>query len=406
MSTTCRGCGGPLDHQFVDLGVSPLANTYVTPARAGEPEAFLSLAPWVCRACLLVQLHHSVPPSQIFSDYAYLSSCSSSWVEHARRFALSCVADLGLGPGSLVVEIASNDGYLLQWFVEAGIEVLGVEPARNVAAIAESRKVPTRVDFFGKNVGQELSAERRADLVIGNNVLAHVPDLHDFVAGLAAIVAPTGRISLEFPHLLRLIEEVQFDTIYHEHFSYFSLYSLEPVFAAHGLVVVDVEELPSHGGSLRLWVAQEGTESSGRVDSIRAAELRAGLQDLSRYEQFAPVVAQHKRAVLRHLIDLLDTGRRVAAYGAPAKGNTLLNYCGIGREMIAYTVDRNPEKQDTLLPGSRIPVLAPQALEDDKPDVIILLPWNLRDELQMALAPLREFGTELHVLRPWPAVIV
>ncbi|MDH4076207.1 MAG: class I SAM-dependent methyltransferase [Acidimicrobiia bacterium] len=402
----CRGCGAALSEIMVDLGPQPLANSYVPVEAARAGELFIPLTVYVCSQCYMVQLHHEVPPSAIFSDYAYQSSWSTSYVEHARRYVDMATARLGLDSSSRVVEIASNDGYLLQWFVAKGIPVLGIEPAANIAVLAEAKGIPSRVQFFETSVGRQVRDEvGPADLMIANNVLAHVHELHDFVGGFRELLAPTGRVTFEFPHLLRLMEQVEFDTIYHEHFSYFSLLALEPVFAAEGLAVVDVEELSVHGGALRLWLAHTGaTPETPNVDRIRQAEAAAGLDRLHTYTQFGRTVAQHKREMLVHLIGHLDAGKRLAAYGAPAKGNTLLNYCGIGVDMIPFTVDRNPDKQGTLLPGTRIPVRAPEVLPEEKPDVVVILPWNLADEIA-PMVNAASWGGVTEILRPHPRVV-
>lgn len=402
----CRGCGAALSEVMVDLGPQPLANSYVPLEAARAGELFIPLTVYVCSQCYMVQLHHEVPPSAIFSDYAYQSSWSTSYVEHARRYVDLATARLGLDSSSRVVEIASNDGYLLQWFVAKGIPVLGIEPAANIAVLAEAKGIPSRVQFFETAVGRQVREEvGPADLMIANNVLAHVHELHDFVGGFRELLAPTGRVTFEFPHLLRLMEQVEFDTIYHEHFSYFSLLALEPVFAAEGLAVVDVEELSVHGGALRLWLSHAGaTPETPNVDRIRQAEAAAGLNQLHTYTQFGLTVAQHKREMLAHLINHLDAGKRLAAYGAPAKGNTLLNYCGIGVDMIPFTVDRNPDKQGTLLPGTRIPVRAPEVLAEEKPDVVVILPWNLADEIA-PMVNAASWGGVTEILRPHPRVV-
>jgi SAM-dependent methyltransferase len=402
----CRGCGAELIDVLVDLGASPLANSYISATNISQPELFVPLLVLVCGRCWLVQQQHHIDREAIFSHYAYQSSWSTSFVEHAHRYVDSAIERLGLSERSRVVELASNDGYLLQWFVKRKIPVLGVEPAANIAQLAIERGVPTRVEFFGTEAGHSIGREvGEADLIVANNVLAHVEDLHDFVGGMAALLAPDGRVSIEFPHLLRLLEEVQFDTIYHEHVSYLSLLALEPLVAEHGLVVVDVEELAVHGGSLRIWLARKGaTAELPSVARIRQAETRAGLERHDTYTSFDSTVAARKRRILSHLIDQLDRGRRVAAYGAPAKANTLLNYCGIGRDMIEFTVDRNPDKQGTLLPGSRIPVRAPEELAVERPDVVVILPWNIVDEVVPSLADERG-ASELHVLCPEPAVV-
>jgi 2-polyprenyl-3-methyl-5-hydroxy-6-metoxy-1,4-benzoquinol methylase len=391
---------------MLDLGVSPLANSYVTAAEVHHQELFLPLLVAVCGHCWLVQEPHHIDRHAIFDRYAYQSSWSTSFVEHARRYVEGVVDRLELTAESQVVELASNDGYLSQWFVEQGIPVVGVEPAANVAVLAEQRGVPTRVEFFGRAVAKDLRDEvGPADLIVANNVLAHVDDLHDFVGGMGELLAPEGRMSVEVPHLMRLLQEVQFDTIYHEHVSYLSVLALEPLLACHGLAIVDVEELALHGGSLRIWVAHRGaTTERPSVERIRRAESAAGLDDFATYATFGATVATHKRKVLTHLIGQLDQGKRIAAYGAPAKGNTLLNYCGVGTDMIEFTVDRNPDKQGTLLPGSRIPVRHPDQLAAERPDVVVILPWNLADEV-IPSVDAAGWGGELHVLRPEPAVV-
>jgi SAM-dependent methyltransferase len=398
-SYACRGCGADLRDVFVDLGLSPLANAFPAADELQRPERFFPLCAYVCAQCRLVQLPAHADPETIFGEYAYFSSYADSWLEHARRFALDTVARRGLDHDSLVVELASNDGYLLRWFRDAGVPVLGIEPARNVAIVARAQGIETIAEFFGVALAQRFVSERRrADLVVANNVLAHVPDLHDFVGGIELLLAPHGVASIEFPHLMRLIEGVQYDTIYHEHFSYFSLLALEPVLAAHGLRVVDVEELATHGGSLRVWVGRGEPEAT--VAALREAEQRAGLDQLETYVAFAERVRANKRVLLRFLLDAADRGETVAAYGAPAKGNTLLNYAGVRSDLIAYTVDRNPYKQGRFLPGSRIPIYSPQRLLDDPPDHLLVLPWNLLDEVRAQMAPLVAAGTRFVVAIP------
>jgi SAM-dependent methyltransferase len=391
----------------VDLGVQPLANSYVEPEALNRMEPFYPLHVLVCEACFLVQLPEVESPESIFGDYAYFSSFSEGWLRHAEAYVAAMTERLSLGPDSLVVEIASNDGYLLQYVVGRGIPALGIEPAANVAAAAEQKGVPTLVAFFGVATAERLAAEgRRADLIAGNNVLAHVPDLNDFVGGLPIALRPGGTVTLEFPHLLRLMVERQFDTIYHEHFSYLSLLAVEPVFTRHGLAVTDVERLPTHGGSLRLFLrhADEGVEPSAAVDELRAEESAAGLDRLETYTGFAGAVAEAKRDLLEFLIAARRDGRRVVAYGAPAKGNTLLNYCGVGPDMIEYTVDRSPHKQGRYLPGTRIPIHAPERILEDRPDDVVILPWNLRDEIVEQMAAVRGWGGRFVV--PIPSVSV
>ena len=371
-------------------------------------EPFFPLHVRLCAECFLVQLPAYVAPDAIFSEYAYFSSYSSSWVEHARRYAEAMVRDLELDESSLVVEVGSNDGYLLQHFVEAGIPVLGVEPAANVAEAAEQRGVRTRVDFFGAEVAASIADEHgHADLIAGNNVLAQVPDVNDFVAGVARLLSEQGLATFEFPHLLRLMEENQYDTIYHEHFSYFSLHTARLIMAAHGLEVVDVEELPSHGGSLRLHVAQavgSGRAVSARVHELAGREDAAGVTDLDAYSSFQERVEEGKRSLLTFLIDAKRDGKSIAGYGAPGKGNTLLNYCGIRTDFVDYTVDRNPYKHGLLLPGSRIPIFDPSKLEETRPDYILILPWNLKKEIVDQLAYTKDWGAQFVV--PIPKVEV
>jgi len=396
MSTTiCRFCGAPLQDVFADLGMSPLANSYLPPERVNAMEPFYPLRALVCGKCFLVQLEEFETPEQIFSDYAYFSSYSSSWLEHSRRYAEQMIERLGLDERSQVVELASNDGYLLQFFRERQISVLGVEPAANVAEVAKEKGIPTVVEFFGEDVARSLAGQSAADLLLGNNVLAHVPDLNDFVAGMKVLLKPGGVITMEFPHLMRLIEENQWDTIYHEHFSYFSFLTVSAVFEAHGLRLFDVEELPTHGGSLRIYGAH--AEDAAKQESNAARELRerertAGYESLETYLGYGLRVEADKRQILRFLIELKEQDKRVVAYGAPAKGNTLLNYCGVRGDMIEYTCDLNPHKQGHYLPGSHIPIRSPEALREDKPDVVLILPWNIKDEIVAQLQFIGEWG--------------
>jgi SAM-dependent methyltransferase len=404
----CRFCGALLEHTFVDLGTSPLANAYVRADALAKPESFYPLHVRVCSDCLLVQLPAVETPEHIFSDYAYFSSWSTSWLEHAQSYAELARQRFALGPSSRVVEVASNDGYLLQYFREVGVPVLGIEPAANVAQRAMERGVETVVEFFGSRLAEALTAQRgRADLVIGNNVLAHVPALNDFVDGLRIMLTPGGAITLEFPHLLRLIEERQFDTIYHEHFSYFSLMTVEQVFRAHDLLLFDVDELPTHGGSLRVYVRHAGDGGPGRshaVDDVLVRESAAGLDRLETYVGFAEQVREAKRGLLAFLIEAKREGKQIAGYGAPAKGNTLLNYCGIGTDFLDFTVDRSTDKQGLYLPGTRIPILSPAALADARPDYVLVLPWNLQDEIVESMAHVRDWGGQFVV--PIPTVRV
>lgn len=399
----CRLCAAPLTRTFVDLGMSPLCETFIAPERVDAPEIFYPLHVRVCQRCLLVQLPPCVPPDQIFTDYAYFSSYSDSWVEHARQYATGMVHRLRLGPKSLVMEVASNDGYLLQHFVAAGVPVVGIDPAANVAVTARERGVPTVTQFLGADTARTIVTEYgNADLVVANNVLAHVPDLRDFVRGLRTLLADDGTLTLEFPHLLRLIEGRQYDTIYHEHYSYLSLLTAQRALANAGLVVLDVEELATHGGSLRLHVQPEGggREQGEAVEALLGVEAQAGLHTADGHDGFAHAVDEVKRDLLDFLITTARENRRVVGYGAPGKGNTLLNHCGIRSDLLAYTVDRNPRKHGTLLPGSRIPVHSPDQLAVTRPDFVLLLPWNLRAEIAAQLSYVRDWGARLVVAVP------
>lgn len=404
----CRNCGTVLEHTFCDLGMSPLANSYRSEAQRSAMEAFYPLHAFVCGSCFLVQLQEFESPAHIFSDYAYFSSYSQSWLAHAEAYTNTIVPRLGLSTSSMVVEIASNDGYLLQWFRARAIPCLGIEPAANVAAVAQGKGIPTRVMFFGTETAQGLRAEGlQADLVIGNNVLAHVPALHDFVRGLSILLKPGGVVTMEFPHLLQLIQQVQFDTIYHEHFSYFSLIAVERVFAAHGMRVFDVEELPTHGGSLRIFAThvEAAHPKAASVDELNARERAAGLESLAAYGEFAEATKRVKRSLLTFLIDAKAAGKRVAAYGAPAKGNTLLNYCGVRTDFIDYTVDLSPHKQGKLLPGVHIPIVAPERVAETRPDFLLILPWNLKDEIMRQMAHIREWGGRFVVPIPQTTIL-
>ena len=392
----CRFCRAPLDRTLVDLGASPLCESFLPAERLDAMEPFYPLHARVCTECFLVQVDEYVRPEDIFDEYAYFSSYSESWLAHARGYVEAIVPRLGLGPEHLVVEVGSNDGYLLQYVVERGIPVLGIDPARNVAAAAMGRGVPTDCRMFGRAAARDLvAAGRRADLLIGNNVLAQVPDLRGFVEGLAILLAPRGTLTLEFPHLLRLIEGNQFDTIYHEHFSYFSLATAARILAAAGLTVFDVEELPTHGGSLRVYArpAADGTRPAGEtVARMVAGERAAGLERAETYDAFTGRVHETKRRLLEFLIEAKRRGRSVVGYGAPGKGNTLLNYCGIRSDFVDYTVDRNPYKQGKFLPGSRIPIFPPERIAETRPDYLLLLPWNLREEIMAQMAGIRRWG--------------
>jgi SAM-dependent methyltransferase len=387
---TCRFCGHAIRHTFVDLGMSPLCQTHITSEQLNHMEPFYPLHAYVCERCFLVQLEEFVAPGEIFSEYAYFSSYADSWVEHARQYAELMCQRFGIDVSSRVVEIASNDGYLLQHFVAKGVQVLGVEPAANVAEVAIKKGIPTVVKFFGSQTARELAAESgKPDLLLGNNVLAHVPDLNDFVAGMKILLGESGVITMEFPHLLELMQHNQFDTIYHEHFSYFSFTTVTEVFRHHGLTLFDVERMPTHGGSLRIYGRH--TEDGSRPVSARARELLAveeqyGIRKLEAYAAFAEQVRETKRALLEFLIGAKRAGKRIVGYGAPGKGNTLLNYCGIGTDFLDFTVDRNPYKQGKYTPGTHIPILHPDELIKARPDYVLILPWNLKDEILATIA--------------------
>ncbi len=405
----CRFCGEIADRLFVDLGMSPLCESYLSAEQLNHMEPFYPLRANVCPRCFLVQLDQYVTAHHIFGgEYAYFSSYSSSWVEHARRYTEMIRGRLGLNAKSLVAEIASNDGYLLQHFVGAGIPVLGIEPAVNVADAARAKGVRTEVRFFGTNTARDLVAQGLgADLIVGNNVLAHVPDLNDFVGGMKVLLKADGVITMEFPHLLRLMEGNQFDTIYHEHFSYFSFTTAAQVFAAHGLTVFDVDEIPTHGGSLRIYAQHRGDgirPVTQAVAELLSAEERAGVTRMETYSAFEERVRDTKRRLLEFLIEAKRQGKRVAGYGAPGKGNTLLNYCGIRTDFVDYTVDRNPYKHGKFLPGTHIPIFPPDRIAQTRPDYVLILPWNLKDEIIGELAYVREWGGRFVV--PIPEVQV
>jgi hypothetical protein len=409
MSAACRFCKTPLRDSFVDLGMSPLCESYVPAEAVNHMEPFYPLHVWVCRSCLLVQLEEYVSAEHIFTEYAYFSSYSTAWLKHAEDYVAMITERLGLGPRSHVVELASNDGYLLQYFVKRGVPALGIEPAVNVAKVAVERGVETLVKFFGKELGQSLAAEgRQADLILGNNVLAQVPDLNSFVAGIRALLKPTGTVTLEFPHLQRLYEENQFDTIYHEHFSYFSLVAVEKIMAAHDLSIFDVEELWTHGGSLRIYArpASDATRPvSARVVDLRRREEAAGYLDIAHYVRFEEQVRETKRKLLETLTGLKRKGKRIAGYGAPGKGNTLLNYCGIRGDFLDFTVDRNPYKQGKFLPGTHIPIFAPAKIDEVRPDYVFILPWNFKDEIMTQLAHIRSWGGQFIIPIPEATVV-
>lgn len=404
----CRFCAASLKHTFIDLGMSPLSNAYISPERGNQMEPFYPLHAFVCDACFLVQLEEFETPEHIFGDYAYFSSYSDQWLNHARAYAQDMVNRWKLGDQSRVVEVASNDGYLLQYFVESGIPVLGVEPAANVAAVAVNKGIPTAARFFGVETATDLVREGfAADLLVGNNVLAHVPDINDFVAGMKILLKPDGVVTMEFPHLLRLMSENQFDTIYHEHFSYFSFLVAEKIFAHHGLAIFEVDELPTHGGSLRIYAvhaANSARQVTPQVEALKQREREAGLERLETYAGFAEQVRETKRQLLEFLIAAKRAGKTVAGYGAPAKGNTLLNYCGIRGDFVDYTVDRNPHKQGKFLPGTHIPIHHPDKIRETKPDYLLVLPWNIKEEVMGQMADIRQWGGKFIV--PIPRVEV
>ena len=406
---TCRFCKAELHHTFVDLGMSPLSNSFLTSDDLNRMEPFYPLHARVCDQCFLVQLDEFENPQNIFGDYAYFSSYSASWLRHASDYCEQMTQRLALNESSQVVEVASNDGYLLQNFVQRKIPVLGIEPARNVATEAVQKGVPTVTEFFGVNLASRLKAEgRSADLLLGNNVLAHVPDLNDFVAGLTILLAPDGVVTMEFPHVMRLIAGNQFDTIYHEHFSYFSFLTVEKVFGAHGLVLFDVEELTTHGGSLRIFARHSSNHSrtvTHRVHELRERERAAGALEVATYKSFSERVGETKRAFLDFLIRAKCAQKTVVGYGAPAKGNTLLNYCGVRADFIDYTVDINPHKQEHFLPGTHIPIYHPEEIRKTRPDYVLILPWNLRDEIVEQLSYIREWGGRFVIPVPRAEVI-
>ncbi len=404
----CRFCASPLHHTFADLGVSPLSNSYLAPEALNRMEPFFPLRVYVCEDCKLVQLPEHQSPDAIFSEYAYFSSFSDSWLEHARTYAEHITEYCGLGEASYVVEVASNDGYLLKYFKGKNIPILGIEPARNVAEVAQAAGIPTLIRFFGAETARWLTdSGYTADLLLGNNVLGHVPDINDFVTGVQILLKPKGTATFEFPHLLQLMQQNQFDTIYHEHFSYYSLLAVEKIFAAHGLRLFDVEELSTHGGSLRIYARHEADSSrpvSPRIEELKQRERDYGLEQMETYHAFGAQVEETKAKLLEFLIAARRAGKTVVGYGAPAKGNTLLNYCGVRTDFIEYTVDRSPHKQGRFLPGSRLPILHPDAIAQTKPDYLLILPWNLREEIVEQMSFIREWGCRFVV--PIPEVEV
>jgi SAM-dependent methyltransferase len=405
----CRSCTAPLTQTFADLGMSPISNAFLQPAMLRNSEKFYPLHAYVCDQCLLVQLEEVEAPDAIFNDeYAYFSSYSQSWLDHAQRYTESMHSKFQLNASSQVIEIASNDGYLLQYFQAKNIPVLGIEPSGNVAAVAEAKGIKSLVEFFSVATAQQLVDQGiQADLLLGNNVLAHVPNLNDFVAGMKIILKPSGVITMEFPHLLNLIEKNQFDTIYHEHFSYFSLLAVEKVFARHGLVLFDVEELPTHGGSLRIYAQHQANSRpvASSIDQLKAKERVAGLEQITTYENFADRIQSIKRQLLTFLLTAQETGKQVVGYGAPAKGNTLLNYCGVKADLLAYTVDASLHKQGMFLPGTHIPVYGPAKILETKPDYVLILPWNIQTEIITNMAAVRDWGGKFVVPIPQLTVL-
>lgn len=408
MQGKCRFCKTSLKHTFVDLGMSPLSNSYLKLDQLNKSEKFYPLHTYVCEQCLLVQLEEFESPDHIFSDYAYFSSYSDSWLDHSKQYVSLMIDRFNLNESSQIIEIASNDGYLLQFFQENNIPVLGIEPALNVAKVAESKGIPTQVSFFGVQTANELfDIGKTADLLLGNNVLAHVPDINDFVAGMKIVLNLEGVLTMEFPHLWQLINQNQFDTIYHEHFSYLSFSTVERIFAHHGLTLFDVEELSTHGGSLRIYGKHENNQKfavSDRILLLKDKEEKSGLTKVETYLQFSDQVMLTKRKLLSFLIALKNADKTIVGYGAPAKGNTLLNYCGIRTDLLEYTCDRSPHKQGSFLPGTHIPIYSPDKITETKPDYVLILPWNLKDEICTQLSYIREWGGKFIV--PIPEVEV
>ncbi len=404
----CRLCNSPLVHTFIDLGMSPPCESFVATDAANDVEPFYPLHAFVCDECFLVQLHEYVAPENIFTEYAYFSSFSDSWVAHAKRYCDMVMERFALGESSFVVELASNDGYLLQHFQTGNIPMLGIEPAVNVAKVAIGKGIPTLTEFFNEALATDMAARgKKADLIIGNNVLAQVPDINDFVAGMKVLLKHEGVITLEFPHIEKLIEENQFDTIYHEHFSYFSLLTIEKMARRHGLKVFDVEEIPTHGGSLRVFFSHEDSKfpREARVDSLLERELNAGLDKIETYTAFSEAVRQTKRNLLSFLIRLKEMRKSICAYGAPGKGNTLLNYCGIGTDFIDFAVDRNPYKHGRLTPGMHIPIRPVSEIERMKPDYVLILPWNLKNEIVAQMNDIKNWGGKFIVPIPDISII-
>lgn len=404
----CRFCGSILQHTFVDLGMQPLCESYLNENQLNQMEPFYPLHVYVCERCLLVQLEEYVSPIDIFSEYAYFSSYSDTWLKHVKKYTEKIVEKFQINRKSKIVEIGSNDGYLLQYFKDKGISVLGIEPARNVAEEALRKGIPTIVEFFNSNIAQKLAIEgKKADVLIGNNVLAQVPNLNDFVQGMKILLDQQGLITMEFPHLMKLIEGNQFDTIYHEHFSYFSFITVEKIFTQHELTIFNVEELPTHGGSLRIYIRHTTNSQfpiTQQVYKLREKEENAGLTDFEKYFSFEKKVRKTKHNLLDFLIKTKREGKTIVGYGAPGKGNTLLNYCGIRSDFLEFTVDRNPYKQGKFLPGTHIPIFHPDKINETKPDFIFILPWNIKDEIMKQLSYTRNWGC--HFIVPIPEVSI
>lgn len=404
-SSKCRFCNSKLEYSVINLGMSPLCQKHVKPENANDMEKFYPLHAFVCEKCWLMQLEEFATPYEIFADeYAYFSSYSQSWLDHVRNYADMMTNRFGFDNKSLVVEIASNDGYLLQWFKQKGIPVLGIDPAANVAEAAKEKGVRTEVEFFGKNTAEKMVyLYGNANLLLGNNVLAHVPDINDFVSGMKIMLAANGVITMEFPHLQRLIEQNQFDTIYHEHYSYLSFVAVNRIFAHHGITLFDVEELPTHGGSLRIYgkhVNDATKEVTARVKELLQREIDLGFESREFYSKFEEKVKETKRKILDFLIHAKRNGKTVVGYGAPGKGNTLLNYCGVRTDFIDYTVDMSPHKQGNFLPGTHIPILHPDMIKETKPDYVFILPWNLKDEIMNQHKYVRDWGGKFVVPIP------
>ncbi len=408
-NASCRFCNTPLEHTFVDLGMSPLCESFLLGDQLNQMEPFYPLKVYVCRNCFLVQLQEYVSPEEIFTEYAYFSSYSESWLQHAKNYTELMIERFKLDSKAQVIELASNDGYLLQYFVEKGIPVLGIEPAKNVARVAIEKGIPTLAEFFGVKLARKMSQEsEKADLLLGNNVLAQVPDINDFAAGMKMVLKPQGVITVEFPHLMRLIEGNQFDTIYHEHFSYFSFIAAERIFAGHGITLFDVEELKTHGGSIRIYGRHAEDVSkpvTARALDLKERELRAGYDRMETYSTFAKKVEETKRRLLQILVEVKNQGKKIVGYGAPGKGNTLLNYCGIRSDFLDYTVDRNPYKHGRFTPGTHIEIFPPDRIKEDRPDYLFILPWNLKDEITRQMAFIREWGGKFIVPIPEAAIL-